>query len=287
MLQGYDSVGVRADVELGGTDQTFNLLMGRDLQTAYGQPPQVVLTTPLINGIDGARKMSKSYGNQIGITDAPEEMFGRTMRIPGHASSASGTTCCSARRCRTASARATPSAPSRARSSTASTGTAPGSARRQHFERVFVAQEVPDDIPEDAFAADGGPVHLPALIADAFGGSRSDARRTLTGGGVRLDGDRRGRARRGAGRPGRRAAAGRQAPLRHGCAGPPEPAPSACYLLRSLRSGRGLPDALTSAARFASGNPLEANDHRRSLKTQQHAHTTAQSGGRVVRPDST
>src|SRR3712207_2008417 len=82
VLQGYDSVAVRADVELGGTDQKFNLLMGRDIQGAYGQREQVVLTTPLINGTDGERKMSKSYGNQVGITDAPEEMYGRTLSIP-------------------------------------------------------------------------------------------------------------------------------------------------------------------------------------------------------------
>src|SRR4051794_12993588 len=82
VMQGYDSVAVRADVELGGTDQTFNLLMGRDLQSAYGQPEQIVLTTPLINGTDGERKMSKSLGNQVGITDPPEEMYGRVLSIP-------------------------------------------------------------------------------------------------------------------------------------------------------------------------------------------------------------
>ena len=72
----------RADVELGGTDQTFNLFMGRALQTSYGQPPQVVLTVPLLTGIDGERKMSKSYGNHIGITEPPAEMYGKTLRIP-------------------------------------------------------------------------------------------------------------------------------------------------------------------------------------------------------------
>jgi tyrosyl-tRNA synthetase len=82
VLQGYDSVAVRADVELGGTDQTFNLLMGRSIQTAYGQPPQVVLTTPLLTGIDGSQKMSKSLGNHVGITEAPGEMYGRTLSIP-------------------------------------------------------------------------------------------------------------------------------------------------------------------------------------------------------------
>ena len=82
MLQGYDSVCVQADVELGGTDQTFNLLMGRSIQQAYGQPPQVVLTTPLLTGIDGVQKMSKSFGNHIGVTDPPGEMYGKTLRIP-------------------------------------------------------------------------------------------------------------------------------------------------------------------------------------------------------------
>src|SRR5205823_466666 len=85
MLQAYDSVAVDADVELGGTDQKFNLLLGRDVQRAYGKPEQVILTMPILVGIDGHRKMSKSLGNQIGITDPPEEMFGKTMSIPDDA----------------------------------------------------------------------------------------------------------------------------------------------------------------------------------------------------------
>ncbi len=82
LLQGYDSVAVRADVELGGTDQTFNLLMGREVQRAYGQEPQVVLTLPLLEGTDGIRKMSKSLDNYIGLTEPPDDMFGKLMRIP-------------------------------------------------------------------------------------------------------------------------------------------------------------------------------------------------------------
>jgi tyrosyl-tRNA synthetase len=81
LVQGYDSVALRADVELGGTDQKFNLLVGRQLQQAYGQPSQVVMTMPLLEGTDGVNKMSKSLGNYIGITDAPEEMFGKIMSI--------------------------------------------------------------------------------------------------------------------------------------------------------------------------------------------------------------
>ena len=81
IAQGYDSVALEADVELGGTDQKFNLLMGRELQRHYGQPPQIVLTTPLLEGTDGVQKMSKSYGNYIGITEAPQEMYGKVMSI--------------------------------------------------------------------------------------------------------------------------------------------------------------------------------------------------------------
>ncbi len=81
IAQGYDSVALEGDVELGGTDQKFNLLMGRELQRHYGQPPQIVLTTPLLEGTDGVQKMSKSYGNYIGITEAPQEMYGKVMSI--------------------------------------------------------------------------------------------------------------------------------------------------------------------------------------------------------------
>src|SRR6478736_2902335 len=82
LMQGYDSVAVRADVELGGTDQTFNLLLGRDVQRAYDVPEQAVLTVPILPGLDGAEKMSKSLGNHIGVTEAPEEMYGRTLSLP-------------------------------------------------------------------------------------------------------------------------------------------------------------------------------------------------------------
>jgi tyrosyl-tRNA synthetase len=85
LVQGYDSVALKADVELGGTDQKFNLLVGRQLQESYGQEPQIVLTTPLLEGLDGVQKMSKSLGNYVGIHDLPEEMFGKLMSISeGH-----------------------------------------------------------------------------------------------------------------------------------------------------------------------------------------------------------
>ena len=85
LMQGYDSVAVRSDVELGGTDQTFNLLLARDVQRAYGQPEQAVLTMPILPGVDGVEKMSKSLGNHIGITEAPGEMYGRTLSLPDEA----------------------------------------------------------------------------------------------------------------------------------------------------------------------------------------------------------
>ena len=81
LIQGYDSVALEADVELGGTDQKFNLLVGRDLQRSMGQTPQVVMTMPLLEGLDGVRKMSKSYGNYVGITDSPEDMYGKLMSV--------------------------------------------------------------------------------------------------------------------------------------------------------------------------------------------------------------
>lgn len=188
ILQGYDSVAVRADVELGGTDQTFNLLMGRDVQTAYGQVPQVVLTTPLINGIDGARKMSKSYDNHVGITVAPEEMFGRTMRIPDELLGEWYDVLLGAPAPDGAGPRDAKRALARALVDRFH-GAGAGAEAETHFERVFVERAAPDDVPEHAFVPEDGFVHLPALIASVFGGSRSDARRTVSQGGVRVDGE--------------------------------------------------------------------------------------------------
>src|SRR4051812_30573779 len=85
LMQGYDSVAVRSDVELGGTDQTFNLLLARDVQRAYGVPEQTILTVPILPGVDGVEKMSKSLGNHIGVSEAPEEMYGRTLSLPDEA----------------------------------------------------------------------------------------------------------------------------------------------------------------------------------------------------------
>ena len=193
LLQGYDSVAITADVELGGTDQTFNLLLGRDVQRAYGQPEQTILTMPILPGIDGTEKMSKSLGNHVGVTEDADEQFGKTMRLPDEAMESWFTLL------------AVPRPPE---------GTGPRDAKRalargivarfhgeeaaaaavQHFDRVFVSHEAPDEVDEHCFSAENGSVHLPALIADAFGRSRSDARRLLAQGGVKLDGEALGEA---------------------------------------------------------------------------------------------
>jgi tyrosyl-tRNA synthetase len=188
VLQGYDSVAVRADVELGGTDQTFNLLMGRAIQSAYGVPPQVVLTVPLLTGIDGVQKMSKSFGNQVGITDSPDEMYGRTLSLPDAALASwydllLGTTPppgASPRDAKRALARALVER---------FHGTLAAEQAEAAFDQVFVRREAPTEIEEAEVRPSNGVVHLPEVIAAVFGGSRSEARRAIEQGGVRLDGD--------------------------------------------------------------------------------------------------
>jgi tyrosyl-tRNA synthetase len=193
LLQGYDSVAIDADVELGGTDQKFNLLLGRDIQRHYGKPQQAVMTMPILVGTDGTRKMSKSLGNQIGITDPPGEMYGKTMAIPDEAmaeyyrllidprsSGAEGDhgelQGISARDAKRRLARELVAWLH---------GSEEAEAAAAEFERVFSAHELPSDI-EDAPLPDAETVHLPALIAEQFGGSRSEARRLLEQGGVWL-----------------------------------------------------------------------------------------------------
>jgi tyrosyl-tRNA synthetase len=191
LMQGYDSVAVRADVELGGTDQKFNLLLGRDIQRAYGQPEQVILTMPLLTGTDGERKMSKSYGNHIGVTDPPAEMYGKTLSIPDSSLAdwyqlllgASPGPELSPRDAKRALARALV---------TRFHGEEAAREAEAEFDRVFVEHRAPEDLPLVEFAPANGQVHLPALLAAAFGVSTSEARRSLGQGGVRLDGQRVG-----------------------------------------------------------------------------------------------
>ncbi len=188
LMQGYDSVAVRADVELGGTDQKFNLLLGRNVQRSYGIEEQVALTMPILPGVDGQRKMSKSLANHIGVTDAPHEMYGKTLSVPDGAMTSwyellLGEPLPAGLSPRDAKHALAHRLVARLHSEQDAAGAA------AHFERVFVQGAMPDEIEESTFvAANGSAVHLPALIADSFGGSRSDARRKLAQGAVKLDG---------------------------------------------------------------------------------------------------
>jgi tyrosyl-tRNA synthetase len=187
LMQGYDSVAVHADIELGGTDQKFNLLLGRDVQRAYGQPQQVVLTMGLLTGIDGKRKMSKSYGNHVGIADPPDEMYGRTLSI-GDGSLAEWYRLLG----EPADASLVPRDAKRALARAIVTrfyDESAAHAAEERFDQIHVRRELPGEIPEVAFASDGGAVHLPALLAAAFGISTSEARRSLGQGAVRIDGE--------------------------------------------------------------------------------------------------
>jgi tyrosyl-tRNA synthetase len=188
LMQGYDSVAVRSDVELGGTDQTFNLLLARDIQRAFGQPEQAVLTMPILPGVDGVEKMSKSVGNHIGITEPATEMYGRTLSLPDEAMDTWFSLLAVERPPAGTSARDAKHALARALVARFH-GEAAAEAAASEFDRVHVQRSVPEEIEELAFDAVNGLVHLPALIADGFGMSRSDARRMLAQGGVRLDGE--------------------------------------------------------------------------------------------------
>ncbi len=191
ILQGYDSVAIRSDVELGGTDQKFNLLFARDIQRAYGVPEQSVITLPILPGIDGVRRMSKSLGNYVGVTDPPQEMFGKLMRIPDDVMGTYYELLLGED--------VPDEEPVRAKRELARRiierfhDRAAAEAAEAHFDKLHVAHEIPEDIPElalaDADGVNGGDVHLPALIAGVFGMSSSEARRLIAQGGVKLDGE--------------------------------------------------------------------------------------------------
>jgi len=183
LMQAYDSVAIEADVELGGTDQLYNLLAGREVMQAYGLEPQVVLTTPLLLSWDG-EKMSSSVGNNVPLTAAPEEMFGRTMRIPDAQLEEWWTL--------VAEQPVPKGDPLEAKLALArfivgrSHGEEAAREAEEHFTRVVRRGEAPEEIPEHRLPA-GDPVHLPALLAEAFGLSTSEARRMIGQGGVKLD----------------------------------------------------------------------------------------------------
>ncbi|HEV8621643.1 MAG TPA: tyrosine--tRNA ligase [Actinomycetota bacterium] len=205
LMQAMDSVAVRADIELGGTDQTFNLLVGRDIQRAYGQDPQIVLTMPLLEGIDGERKMSKSFDNWVAFTDPPEQMFGKLMRIPDHLIT----------KYLLLAADLDPSEVARIEAGMVDGSLKPveekrrmaravvelyqgpgaGTEAERQFDRVHRERRAPErieeaEIPVEAAKGKDGLVWLPQLMATlGLAPSRSAARRLIEQGGVRLDGE--------------------------------------------------------------------------------------------------
>jgi tyrosyl-tRNA synthetase len=205
LLQAMDSVAVRADVELGGTDQTFNLLMGRDLQRHEGQDPQVALTMPLLVGTDGVQKMSQSLGNYVGITEEPDAMFGKLARAPDEL--------IAEYRRLTLDFFTDPAEADRVAAGLADGsldpwlekkrmarqvvdlyhGAGEGAAAEGRFDRVHRDRELPVEIEEAPIPEDvlrDGIVYLPRLLAGlGLAGSSSEARRLLAQGGVRLDGE--------------------------------------------------------------------------------------------------
>ena len=188
LLQGYDSVAVRADVELGGTDQKFNLLLGRGIQQAYGLEPQSILTMPILPGIDGVQRMSKSLGNYVGVSEAPDEVFGKLMRVPDTAMGTYHDLLLDS-----PLDKSRPPVESKrgmARALTARLhGEEAATIAEGHFDRLHVQRAAPDEIEELVIAPPDGAVHLPALLREAFGISASEGRRLLAAGGVRLDGE--------------------------------------------------------------------------------------------------
>jgi tyrosyl-tRNA synthetase len=199
LVQGYDSVALQADVELGGTDQKFNLLVGRDLQREYAQEPQVIITTPLLEGLDGVNKMSKSLNNYIGITDAPGDMFGKVMSISDElmwryydlmtdlmpAEIAALKTRCDSGEVnpRNAKVDLAKLIIKDFHSNEAATGA------EDEFNRRFVKKEIPDEIEEKQLPA--GSYKLLALLTDTgLAASKGEAKRLIEQGGVKVGGEK-------------------------------------------------------------------------------------------------
>ncbi len=187
LMQAYDSVMVQADVELGGTDQLFNLMLGREVQQAYGARPQVAMTLPILPGTDGVRRMSKSAGNYIGVGEPPEEQFGKVMSVPdahmddfyrllfpGEPGPAGHPGDDKRRLGRLVAERFH--------------GAAAAERAEAHFDRLFRDRQAPDEVAD--VAVPPGMVHMPALLVDGLGvASRSEARRMISQGGVSADGE--------------------------------------------------------------------------------------------------
>lgn len=202
LVQGYDSFVLRADVEIGGTDQKFNLIVGREIQKSRGQEPQIVLTMPLLEGVDGVQKMSKSLGNAIGITDTPSEMYGKVMSISDelmvrYFELLSTITPAKLERIRSGDIH-----PMTAKKDLAKElveryhGAAAADGATTEFERRFQQGGLPDDVPEFSWPEGGqsSATVVQVLKDTGLASSLSDARRLIAQGAVRIDGDRIGDA---------------------------------------------------------------------------------------------
>lgn len=199
MAQAYDSVAINADVELGGTDQLFNLLAGRELMEKQGMEPQVCLTLPLLEGTDGVQKMSKSYGNYVGLTDEPSEMFGKVMSIPDELMGKYYRLCTGLQvdvidgiEAELLAGTLHPNATKRRLGREIVTlyyGAGQASEAEEAFDRVFKRHDIPEEIPERAVSL-AEQVHLPALLCElGLVASNGEGRRMIDQGGVKIDGE--------------------------------------------------------------------------------------------------
>jgi tyrosyl-tRNA synthetase len=189
LMQAYDSMAIEADIELGGTDQLFNLMLGREVQQAYGQSPQVALTMPILPGTDGVARMSKSSGNYIGVTEAPEEQFGKIMSVPDEAMATFYELLFPAE----PSPSGHPGAEKRRLGRLVADrfhGAGAGEQAEARFNTVTRDHQAPVDTPTVTIPP--GDVHMPAFLVDHMGvASRGEARRLIAQGGVTVDGERR------------------------------------------------------------------------------------------------
>lgn len=203
LIQGYDSVALKADVELGGTDQKFNLLVGRELQREWGQPPQAVITMPLLEGLDGVNKMSKSLGNYIGINEPPDEIFGKIMSISDNLmlryyELLSDMSVADIERLKKdIKERALHPMEAKKRLGRELVARFHSAAAASHaddtFTRRFRDNETPDEMPEVSLQSEGGTVLLYKLLAQAdLVKSNSEGRRAIQQGGVKIDGHKIG-----------------------------------------------------------------------------------------------
>ena len=186
LMQAYDSVAIDADVELGGTDQLYNLLMGRHVMEYYGKTPQCVLTTPLLVGTDGTMKMSKSLGNYIGVTDPPNEMFGKAMSIPDHPMPDYYSLLLDKP---TPDAEAVEQKRELARSLVRTFYGEQAAAEAEKTFDAVVRREVPEDVPEVALPEDEESWIVDLITSAGFAATNGEARRFIRGAAVRIDGE--------------------------------------------------------------------------------------------------